>query len=30
MVSDPAAGVITYEKLETLEPAAETVSFKNR
>ena len=30
MVSDPASGVITYEKLETVEPAAQTVSFKNR
>lgn len=29
MVSDPVNGVLTYEKMEVLEPAPEKVSFKN-
>ena len=29
LVSDPVNGVITYEKIEVVEPAAEKVAFKN-
>lgn len=29
LVSDPVNGVVTYEKMETLEPAAEKAAFKN-